>query len=276
MHNPTNTASILTLMTEAAKSSGQIIRDNFRQDTRHENKSSHLDIVTKTDHLSQNNIHELLTAGMTKLGFAPSDIGFVEEESIADDIKKHNFIVDPIDGTTNFASGIPFTCVSIAYAVDKQMIIGLVYEPFSDTLYWGETGKGSFVKNSLFGQKPLKLEQKPIKSWLVGAHLNGLDVVDSQFATYQQIYAQVRGLRNIGSLTLDLCLMADNVFDAIYNKGCFMWDLAAASVILREAGGELYDYHGQVLDFDWQDTRKKYQVIACHPQSLEEVASFVE
>jgi len=263
-------------MVKTAEQSAQLIRDNFRQSDEYQDKSSHIDIVTATDNASQKNIHKMLVSGMKDLGFSEDEVGFIEEESGSDNVKKHNFIVDPIDGTTNFASGIPFSCISIGYAIDHDIKTGVVLDPFSKTLYLGTTGEGSFVKNELLGERRLQLKTKPAKSWIVGSHLNGLDVVDGQFDTYQQIYPHVRGLRNIGSLTLDLCFMADNVIDVVFNQGCFFWDLAAASIILKEAGGQIYNYNGQILEFDWSDTKKKYHVIACHPSSLEKVVDFVK
>lgn len=263
-------------MIKAAQQSAQIIRNNFRKSDEYQDKSSHIDIVTTTDKSSQKSIHNMLQSGMHNLGIDISKIGFIQEESNDDSVKKYNFIIDPIDGTTNFSSGIPFSCVSIGYAVGRELRLGVVLEPFSKTLYWGEVGRGSFVKNELLGERRLQVKTKPMKSWIVAAHLNSFDVVDSQFAIYRKIYPNVRGLRNIGSLTMDLCFTADNVIDVVFCKGCFFWDLAAASIILKEAGGQLYDYQAGVLEFDWIDTRKKYHIVACHPDSAEKAKSFIK
>lgn len=276
MKKTPSSTQILSLMINAAEESAKIIRANFRQSDQYQDKSSHLDIVTATDLASQNSIHDILKSGMIKLGINESDIGFIEEECKTDLVKHHTFIVDPIDGTTNFASGIPFSCISIGYAVDRNMQLGVVLEPFSKTLYWGEVGQGSFVRDILRGEQRLLTSVKPAKSWIVGAHLNALDVVAEQFASYQKIYPHVRGMRNIGSLTLDLCFMADNVIDAVLNQGCYVWDLAAVSVILHEAGGALYDYQGIPLQFDWTESKKKYQVIACHPEIKEDLLKLMQ
>ena len=73
----------------------------------------------------------------------------------------------------------------------------------------------------------------------------------------------------MGSLTLDLCLLADNALDGVLNRGCFFWDLAAANIILEEAGGMIYNTDGEKLSFNWEDTKSKYHLIACHPKSKE-------
>lgn len=266
---------ILSIMIAAAEQSALLIRDNFRKTDSYQDKSSHLDIVTETDVASQQIIHDVLVAGMKRLGVDNDGVGFVQEESGSDQLKEHNFIVDPIDGTTNYSSGIPFSCISIGYAVKRKLTLGVVLEPFSNTLYWGEVGKGAFAKDLLLGERQLSLQLKPETSWIVGAHLNSIDVVDSQFLTYQNIYPHVRGLRNIGSLTLDLCFMADNVIDVVFNKGSYLWDVAAASVLLGEAGGMLYDLQGDTLEIDWEDTKKKYQLFACHPANKDTVLAYL-
>jgi len=271
----TTNTQILQLMIKVAEQSAQIIRENFRQSDEYQDKSSHIDIVTATDTASQASIHESLISGMKSLGINENLVGFIEEESSGDAVKEHNFIVDPIDGTTNFASGIPLSCISIGYATGHEMKMGVVLDPFSKTLYWGELGQGSFVKNDLLGERRLHIKTKPMKQWIVSAHLNGLDVVDQQFATYQKIYPHVRGLRNMGSLTWDLCFLADNIVDVVFNQGCYFWDLAAASVILNEAGGKIFDDQGQKLQFNWEDTKKKYALIACSPENIEQVLSVI-
>src|SRR3989338_1330858 len=273
LHKMTTSKPILALMVKAAEKSARIIRDNFRRSRDYENKKSHIDIVTQTDLESQKKIHEFLTLGMKDLGFNDAEIGFVEEESGNNKIKHHNFIVDPIDGTTNFSSGIPFSCVSIGYALGQKIKICVVFEPFSETMYWGEINNVSFVSSHLLGERRLRLQIKPMKTWIIGAPLTGLEVVNTQFAMYRKIYPHVRGLRNVGSLTLDLCFMADNVIDVVFNMGCYFWDLAAASVILNEAGGAIYDNQSQELKFDWVNTKKKYHLMACHPQIKKEVLS---
>jgi len=265
---------ITNLMTSAATSSAQIIKNNFRKTDDFKNKSSHIDIVTPTDVLSQQNIRKVLVEGMVSLGYAETDIGFVEEESKVDVLKKYNFIVDPLDGTSNFSSGIPYCCVSIGFAVDQVLVAGVVADPFLDTVYCGVLGEGSFVKKAGEEKRQLLLSNKSMSSWMVSAHYNGLDKVHDQFSCYERIYPSVRGLRNLGSLTLDLCLLADNVFDVVLNKGCYFWDLAAASVILKEAGGQLFDYNGAPLAFDWNDSKKKYLVVGCRPDAVSDVLSF--
>jgi myo-inositol-1(or 4)-monophosphatase len=264
---------ILTLVKNVAMQAGQLVCDNFRRGDQYQEKDSHADIVTESDFSSQQLIHEEVIAGMRDLGIAPETIGFIEEENSNDVLQYNNFIVDPIDGTTNFASGLPYSCISIAYAIGDVVNFGVVYEPFSETMYWGEKSKGSFLTNKRHGERRLQLKSKPIDQWLVSAHLNGPDVIEDQFTSYQRIYPKVRGMRNIGSLTLDLCMMADNVFDVVLNRGCYIWDLAAAQLLLREAGGELYRLNGEVCEFDWDETQKKYDVIACHPDNINEVMS---
>lgn len=267
---------VLKLMKSAAEKSGEIIRSNFRQTNGYSEKASHKDIVTKTDIESQENIQRILTKGMLELGFTKDEIGFIEEESDSDDVKKYNFIVDPIDGTTNFSSGIPISCVLIGFSVGKKVVVGVLFEAFSETMYWAEVGEGAFVKSSLYGERKVISTQKPINEWVVAAHLNAHDVAETQFEIYQKIYPKIRGMRNIGCLALDLCFLADGVMDAVFCNGCYFWDLAAVSVILREAGAEIYDLEEKPAEFNWGNTKHRYGIVATRPENKALVFNFVE
>jgi myo-inositol-1(or 4)-monophosphatase len=268
--------TILDLMKEAAQKSAVVIRENFYTDNDSDEKKSHKDIVTKTDKLSQKIINEHLSLGMKELGFNESEIGFIEEESSDDVVKKHTFIVDPIDGTSNFSASIPHVCISIGYAKDKEMNMGVVLNPLSGDLYFGEKGKGSFLENEVLGQEKLMIEPKPMSSWMVASHFNRLDVLDQQLATYRKLYPVVRGLRNLGSLTLDICFVAQGPMSVVFNNGAYFWDLAAARVILEEAGGKIYDGDGNELEFNWEETKKGYETVTCHPDDKEKIFEFLK
>jgi len=268
--------TILDLMKEAAQKAAAVIKENFYTDNDSDEKKSHKDIVTKTDKLSQKIINEHLISGMKELGFDESEIGFIEEESSDDVVKEHTFIVDPIDGTSNFSASIPHVCVSIGYAKDRKMIAGVVLNPLSGDLYFGEKGKGSFLENEALGQEKLMIVPKQMSSWIVASHFNHLDVMDKQFATYKKLYPSVRGLRNMGSLTLDVCFAAQGVMSAVFCNGSKFWDLAAAIVILEEAGGKIYDGSGNELEFDWQETKRGYETVTCHPDDKEKIFEFLK
>lgn len=263
-------------MKEAAQKAAVVVKENFYIDNESDEKKSHKDIVTKTDKLSQKIIHEHIFSGMKELGFDESEIGFIEEESSDDLVKKHTFIIDPIDGTSNFSASIPHVCISIGYAKDKEMIAGVVLNPLSGDLYFGEKGKGSFLENEALGKEKLIIKQKPISSWMVASHFNRLDVLDQQLATYKKLYPEVRGLRNMGSLTLDICFVAQGPINVVFNNGAYFWDLAAAKVILEEAGGKIYDGNGNELEFDWQETKKGYETVTCYSGDKEKIFEFLK
>lgn len=263
---------ILPLMIDAAKKAGDLIRQNFRNTDSFAEKTSHNDIVTQTDLDSQNIIHETIMSGMVALGFDANEIGFVQEESNDDVVKKHTFIVDPIDGTSNFSSGIPICGVSIGYAQDKELLAGVIFEPFSQTIWAAEQGAGAWTESALKGKRALPhLTPKEAKRWMVGAHFNSTEIANEQFVAYQKLYPNVRGMRNIGSLAVDLAYVTDGILDVICNRGCYFWDLAAGSVILNELGGQIFDLTGSPLQFDWENTKKKYEIIVCHKDLISQV-----
>jgi myo-inositol-1(or 4)-monophosphatase len=266
---------ILNLMIKASREAGKIARKNFGGQASFKSKKSFKDIVTKTDLLCQKKICKVLLSGMKKLGFKSSEVGFVLEESKNSKVKKNNFIVDPIDGTSNFASGIPYFCIAIAYAENGVVEKGVVFDPLADTLYWGENGKGSFVKNNKFSKKRLKLKPKPETSWMMIANFNTIEIFKKQLSWYLEIYTKIRGIRILGAVALDLCLLAENAIDIVFCCNCYIWDWAAAKVILEEAGGCFYNSKGMPLKVNWNDPQAKYPLAACHPKIKEKLFKLI-
>lgn len=168
------------------------------------------------------------------------------------------FILDPIDGTTNFVHRASNVAISLGLAVDRVPVIGVIYNPFTQVLYTGIKGQGSFVESALHpGQKsklPLK-EPEPFEGGLGGALVcvewgstrtgNDFDVKSQTFsrlaADKKDGGAFVHGLRSFGSAALNLCEVARGSADVYWEAGCWAWDVCAGWVILLEAGGKMVD-----------------------------------
>lgn len=261
---------ILDILEEASGEASKIIRLQFRKNLEYKLKTSSQDIVTDTDISSQKIIRQIISNKIAGLGININEVGFIEEESGTDTFKKYNFIIDPLDGTTNYSGGIPIAAVSIAFALNKEITLGLVNEPFSGRKYWAIKNEGAFLSDDIINHKKLVMPIKPVNKWLISGHYNGSEVYKEQFSMYEKIYPKILGLRNLGSLALDLCMLADGIFDVVLNRGCYLWDMAAASLIIKEAGGDLYTFEGKPLVFNWENFKMKCQVIACHPQILKQ------
>lgn len=183
---------------------------------------------------------------------------FMGEETYKDGDKLTSaptFIVDPIDGTTNFVHAYPYVSISLGFAVDSIPQVGVVYNPFNKTLFSGIKGHGSFLTDMNHDKVRLPLkEPEPLggldKSLVAiewGSDRSGNDY-DVKVKTFRKLCASkedggamVHSLRSFGSAALNLCAVATGNIDAYWEAGCWAWDVCAGWVVLIEAGGEIVD-----------------------------------
>ncbi|XP_064615160.1 inositol monophosphatase 1-like [Liolophura sinensis] len=238
-------AKIYEVAVKIAKDAGGMIREAFRLDQVIQTKEGAMDLVTETDQ----NVEKYIT-DMVEESFPTHS--FIGEESVAAGKKceltdNPTWIVDPIDGTTNFVHRFPFVAVSIAVAVNKDIEIGVVYNPIQDQLYTARKGQGAFVNG-----KPLKVSGKENlgEALLLGEF--GADRNPENFKTkmdnFHKIMLQARGMRSLGSAALNMCMIASGVNDGYIEYGIHIWDIAAGYLILREAGGVVLDPSGDAVD----------------------------
>lgn len=152
------------------------------------------------------------------------------------------WIVDPIDGTTNFAHGLALFCTSIALEVDGEVVVGVVYDPIAEELFTAERGQGA------------RLNGRPIHVTRVGTLIDSLlvtgfpyaagDERHEQLAIFTALLAQAQAVRRLGSAALDLCAVAAGRFDGFWEQNLNAWDVAAGALLVREAGGHVSDYRG--------------------------------
>lgn len=147
----------------------------------------------------------------------------------------HRFIIDPIDGTTNFMHAVPHFAISVALERKGEIVAAVTYNPISDELYTAEKGAGAFLNN-----KRLRVAtRKELSEALIGCHIphRGGDGQAENRAEIALIQAKVIGLRASGSSTLDLAYVAAGRLDALWERGLQLWDMAAGILLIREAGG---------------------------------------
>lgn len=163
------------------------------------------------------------------------------------------FVVDPIDGTVNFVHNFPFACISLGFAVRRVPTVGVVYNPFTQTLYSAIQGKGAFLNQK--SRLPLKGANLEPLVGLGNALISiewGSDRIGKNWETKVRTFeklaeskesggAMVRSMRSMGSAALNLCAVADGSLDLYWEGGCWAWDVCAAWVILTEAGGLMVD-----------------------------------
>ncbi|KAL3519314.1 hypothetical protein ACH5RR_017463 [Cinchona calisaya] len=240
-----NVEEFLSIAVDAAKKAGEVIREEFYK-IKHVKHKGQVDLVTETDKACEDLIFNHL-----KQHFPNHK--FIGEETTAacgaiELTEEPTWIVDPVDGTTNFVHGFPFVCVSIGLTIGKVPKVGVVCNPIMDELFTGIDGKGAFLNG-----KPIQVSSQSalLKSLLateVGYERDNL-TVDSFTNSINTLLYRVRSLRMVGSSALDLCGIACGRLDLFYQFDFGgPWDVAAGAVIVKEAGGLLFDPSGD--DFD--------------------------
>jgi myo-inositol-1(or 4)-monophosphatase len=154
----------------------------------------------------------------------------------------YRWVIDPLDGTTNFAHGFPAYCVSIGLEYRGEVILGAVLDPTRDELFVGETGRGAFLNG-----KPLRVSATPTVNAALLVTGFAYDIRKSQennLDHFSRFALRAQGVRRTGAAALDLCYVAAGRFDGFWELKLQPWDTAAGLVILREAGGRATDFKG--------------------------------
>ncbi|MEN9701917.1 MAG: hypothetical protein RIR55_1254 [Bacteroidota bacterium] len=195
------------------------------------------DLVTEADHASERAIFQVIQSAHPDHFILSEETGAIPTNS---NIK---WIIDPIDGTINFANGIPICCVSIGVEENGEMLMGAVYNPFMNEMFFAEKGKGAFLND-----KPIKVSDKDnlLTSCLVtGFPYQYLDAENGPLQIFEKLIRKSIPVRRLGSAALDLCWTAAGRFDGFYEHKLQAWDSAAGYLIVQEAGGTVTDLNGE-------------------------------
>jgi myo-inositol-1(or 4)-monophosphatase len=225
MHPYLNTAI------KAARRAGDIIVRGF---TRYEGVEStvkgHNDYVTSIDHAAEAVIIETLRNAYPSHGFLAEESGEIKGDA---DIV---WIIDPLDGTTNFMHGYPQFAVSIACQIEGRMEHAVIYDPMRQELFTGSRGSGAFLDN-----RRLRVSnRRSIEGALIGTgfpYRDNLHLLDNYLAMFKAVTQKAAGLRRPGSAALDLAYVAAGRTDGFWEFGLRPWDTAAGTLLIREAGG---------------------------------------
>ncbi|TDH06426.1 hypothetical protein EPR50_G00133130 [Perca flavescens] len=229
-----------------ARRAGEVVREALQHDRKVMTKSCSVDLVTQTDQKV-----ETLIIQSVKEKFPTHR--FIGEESVAAGeacvlTDSPTWIIDPIDGTTNFVHAFPFVAVSIGFSVNKQMQFGVVYSCLEDKMYTARRGNGAFCNG-----EPLQVsQQQDVKQSMIATEFGSSrdpEVVEKIFSSLKNILCiPVHGVRGAGTAAVNMCLVASGCVEAYYEMGIHVWDVAAGSLIVSEAGGVLMDVDGGELD----------------------------
>jgi len=237
----------LAVALQAARKAGALIRAAWNEPRQIDEKSSAADLVTQTDRQCEEAIKRTLSDAFPTYRFIGEEetaaLGRVPE--LTDD---PSWLVDPVDGTTSFVHRFPFCCVSIALAVEKKLVVGVVYNPVLDELYEATAGGGARLNGETISCSDATTLSSSIFITELGSRRDDA-FLDACFARMRSVAAVTRGFRSCGSCALNLCSVASGRADGYYEIGLGgPWDLAAGAIILEEAGGRVTDPIGSPLN----------------------------
>ena len=194
-------------------------------------------LVTEADHASEKVIFEIIKNEFPDHFILSEEAGEIARDS------NYKWIIDPIDGTVNFAHGIPICCVSIGLELDGEMIMGAVYNPFIHEFYFAQKGYGASLNDKRIY---VSEENEVMKSCLVtGFPYSYLDQPNGPLDVFSRLIRKGVPVRRLGSAAMDLCWVAAGRFDGFYEHKLQAWDSAAGFLIVQEAGGRVSDFSGK-------------------------------
>jgi myo-inositol-1(or 4)-monophosphatase len=233
-----NVSPTLNVMITAARKAGRgLVRDFGEVEQLQVSIKGPANFVSNADHKAEETIFKELNKARPGYGF------LMEERGAIDGVDKtHRWIVDPLDGTTNFLHSNPLFAISIGLEREGQLVAGVIYNPASDELFTAEKGKGAFMND----RRLRVAARKSLSDCLVttGIPHRGREGHGRFLKDMDVMMREVSGVRRTGSAALDLAFIAAGRFDAYWEHNLKAWDLAAGIVIVREAGGIVSDLSG--------------------------------
>jgi myo-inositol-1(or 4)-monophosphatase len=223
----------LKVAEKAAREAGKLLIDHLGKVKEVEYKAKN-SLLTEVDKLSESLIIEVLQSNF------PSHDFFAEESGRDKQTSSHVWIIDPLDGTTNYAHTYPVFSVSIALEIEEVIRLGIVYDPMREEFFNAELGKGAYLN-----QDRIKISETGIvEESLVctGFTHENEWMVDENLMHFENLIRKARAVRRDGSAALDLCYVACGRYDGFWELGLHAWDTAAGFLILKEAGGRVSDF----------------------------------
>jgi myo-inositol-1(or 4)-monophosphatase len=231
-------SALLKVMSDAARKAARGLNRDFGEIAELQvARKAPADFVSAADLKAEQVIFEALSKARPGYGFLGEERGLVEGTD-----KTHTWIVDPLDGTTNFLHAIPHFAINIALQREGQIVAAVTYNPVSNELFWAERGKGSYVNDRrLRVAARTRLDEAVVATGIPflghGQHARFLKEL-------HQISQRVAGVRRYGSAALDLAWVAAGRFDGYWERDLKSWDIAAGLLLVTEAGGRVTDAEG--------------------------------
>jgi myo-inositol-1(or 4)-monophosphatase len=227
----------LNIMEKACKKASKLlIRDFGEVEKLQVSKKGPGDFVTNSDKRTEKII-------INELSLARPDYSFLAEESGASGKStEFKWIIDPIDGTTNFLHGVPYFAISIGLEKNKEIICGMIFNPITNEMFYAEKGKGAYLNNSRIRVSSRKNIDECVL--LTGGPILSYKNKEIFFKEYESVSRKVAATRKFGSSALDLAYLASGRCDGVWERNLNYWDIAAGIIIVKEAGGTVTDFKG--------------------------------
>jgi myo-inositol-1(or 4)-monophosphatase len=231
-------SSHLEVAVEAARDAGRLLLERFGQAQRVRHKGR-IDLVTEADEAAERAIVDRIAR------WFPTDGVLAEEGTTGGSDHTRLWIVDPLDGTTNYAHAYPIFGVSIAYQINGVVQLGVVYQPILDELFTAMRGGGAWLNG-----KPIQVSSTEtlLESVVCSGFPYQRDQLERAATLWTQVVLQAQAVRRDGAAAPDLCYVAMGRFDGFWERGIQVWDMAAGALIVAEAGGRLSNYRGSTFD----------------------------
>ncbi|MDR3610181.1 MAG: inositol monophosphatase family protein [Ignavibacteriaceae bacterium] len=249
---------------EIAKEAGQVVRDGFGKSLDIEFKTNESNLVTQIDKASEKLIIEYVHKEY------PTHSILAEESGLSENTSEFTWVIDPLDGTTNFAHGLPVFSVSIGVQKNGNTVGGVVYDVMQDIVYSAEAGGGAYANNKRIKVSPNNNLQRALL--VTGFPYNIADNPEHAFERFVALTKVSRGMRRLGSAAIDFCYVAKGVFDGFWEVHLHPWDICAGKLILEEAGGIVTGFDGETINIFAVKILASNKHI--HPQMLEVINNF--
>jgi myo-inositol-1(or 4)-monophosphatase len=228
--------TLISVATDAARQAGGVLAECMRTGFRIEHKQT-INLVTDADHRAEQRIIDIIHDAFPTHCILAEERGLTKQPS-----SRYKWVIDPLDGTTNFAHCFPVYCVSIGLECDGRGIMGVVYDPTRDEIFTAQIGHGSHLNGTRIS---VSMTDHLDRALLVtGFAYDIRDTPNNNLNHFARFALKVQGLRRTGTAALDLCYVAAGRFDGFWEIKLNPWDMAAGVVILSEAGGKVTDFKG--------------------------------
>lgn len=223
-----------------SRKAGEIIRQAYGTNFSIEVKSNNIkNLVTEVDKKSEQTIIDFIRKKYPSHGILAEEGGETKSTS------GYLWVIDPLDGTTNFAHGLPIFSVSIGVQYKDETIAGVVYDVMRDVIYSAEKGSGSFENGKRIFVNPNESIEESLL--VTGFPYNVAENPEKVFERFIEMLKVARAVRRLGSAAIDFCYVANGVFDGFWEVHLHPWDICAGKLIVEEAGGKVTDFNGNPI-----------------------------